>query len=591
MPPELASRQAVQPWMIIMSVFLASGSGLWYQLGTIGGGAGQQSASLAADTLSRAWQEGTDPGVAFDEARARSSEVLEDVLQSQLGLFFLCSLFLSTYALGALVTKALFLGQLTILETTKLAERMLKFVMLKVVFLGAVVDPEPHELGTWLLWFSVMAFFRAFVGLARDRCEALLSSPRATPLQHARCLVLLVGILGQAGSWVASYAAAADPSRPSAALSHALLWLFDAVCVAIEAAHAVLKYGVHAVERWKAQRAEAAGADPATGWEGRGPFLYHVEVGVDLVLHALTLGHYCHLWWLHGFRLQLIDAVLFLDVRYLVMGTLRRVRGYARYRRLTHQLQHSFPPLPRECLAGRDCAICMERLASARALPCGHAFHLGCLRAWLQQARGGDFTCPLCRASLEMAPPGRRRALGRRAAAAVDALPGVAGQRHAEGPGTAARPRERRDAAPLPRVPSAPSLPAPLYALLAGRSGSASSSTERGGGEGTGGDSGGGASAGVALAGRGPHCSPASSALRPGAGLGEGAALSANAPHTLTEQLATASFRSLSATFSTNRCSVYCWERRCCVVFGSLWLMCTLAKMSKGPSKVGSQCG
>lgn len=47
----------------------------------------------------------TDPGVAFDEARARSSEVLEDVLQSQLGLFFLCSLFLSTYALGALVTK------------------------------------------------------------------------------------------------------------------------------------------------------------------------------------------------------------------------------------------------------------------------------------------------------------------------------------------------------------------------------------------------------------------------------------------------------------------------------------------------------
>ncbi|KFM24553.1 E3 ubiquitin protein ligase RIN2 [Auxenochlorella protothecoides] len=431
MPPELASRQAVQPWMIIMSVFLASGSGLWYQLGTIGGGAGQQSASLAADTLSRAWQEGTDPGVAFDEARARSSEVLEDVLQSQLGLFFLCSLFLSTYALGALVTKALFLGQLTILETTKLAERMLKFVMLKVVFLGAVVDPEPHELGTWLLWFSVMAFFRAFVGLARDRCEALLSSPRATPLQHARCLVLLVGILGQAGSWVASYAAAADPSRPSAALSHALLWLFDAVCVAIEAAHAVLKYGVHAVERWKAQRAEAAGADPATGWEGRGPFLYHVEVGVDLVLHALTLGHYCHLWWLHGFRLQLIDAVLFLDVRYLVMGTLRRVRGYARYRRLTHQLQHSFPPLPR-------------------------------------------------------------------------------------------------------------------------RSGSASSSTERGGGEGTGGDSGGGASAGVALAGRGPHCSPASSALRPGAGLGEGAALSANAPHTLTEQLATASFRSLSATFSTN---------------------------------------
>lgn len=58
MPPELVSRQAIQPWMVIVSVLLASGWGLWCQLGVIAGGAGQQSATAAADSLSRAWHEG-----------------------------------------------------------------------------------------------------------------------------------------------------------------------------------------------------------------------------------------------------------------------------------------------------------------------------------------------------------------------------------------------------------------------------------------------------------------------------------------------------------------------------------------------------
>ncbi|KAK2078020.1 hypothetical protein QBZ16_003888 [Prototheca wickerhamii] len=423
--------------MIVTSIFLASGSGLWYQLAAPAQAGAHPSASWAADSLSRAWHEGVDPHVAFDNARTRSTEVLEEAIQSQLGFFFLCSLFLSTYALGALVTKALFLGRLTIIESTKLAERMLKFVMLKVVFLGAVVNPEPHELGTWLLWFAVLAYFRGFVGLARDRCEALLSSPSATPLQHARCLVLLGGILGQTASWMGTYAAATLPDPTPARVSHALLWLFDAVCIFIEASHAILKYGVHAAERFRAQRAEAAGEPAAAGgWEGQAPLLYHAEVLVDLTLHVLTLTHYCHLWYLHGFKLQLIDAVLFLDIRYLVVGIWRRVRGFARYRALTHRLQHSFPPIPADRLADRDCAICMERLQSARArCPAGTP------STWAACAPGCS----------------RRTAATLSSASAPD-----------QGP--AAEPSALAHSRSDSSFPSpSPSLPAPLFDLLAGR--------------------------------------------------------------------------------------------------------------------------
>jgi hypothetical protein len=37
---------------------------------------------------------------------------------------------------------------------------------------------------------------------------------------------------------------------------------------------------------------------------------------------------------------------------------------------------------------------------SAKVLPCGHMYHLGCLREWLQQGKGSGFTCPICRANL-----------------------------------------------------------------------------------------------------------------------------------------------------------------------------------------------
>ncbi len=68
--------------------------------------------------------------------------------------------------------------------------------------------------------------------------------------------------------------------------------------------------------------------------------------------------------WLHGFAFQLIDAVLFLDMRFLLVGLYRRLRGYASYRRITHKLQHQFLDARQEDLAacGDECAICKDTM-------------------------------------------------------------------------------------------------------------------------------------------------------------------------------------------------------------------------------------
>lgn len=45
-----------------------------------------------------------------------------------------------------------------------------------------------------------------------------------------------------------------------------------------------------------------------------------------------------------------------------------------------------------------NCAICWEKMESARKLPCSHLFHNSCLQSWLEQ----DTSCPTCRLALSM---------------------------------------------------------------------------------------------------------------------------------------------------------------------------------------------
>lgn len=62
-------------------------------------------------------------------------------------------------------------------------------------------------------------------------------------------------------------------------------------------------------------------------------------------------------------------------------------------------MESNFPMATNEELEKNsdDCAICWDRMESARKLPCGHLFHNSCLRSWLEQ----DTSCPTCRTSLK----------------------------------------------------------------------------------------------------------------------------------------------------------------------------------------------
>ncbi|KAG2485748.1 hypothetical protein HYH03_015557 [Edaphochlamys debaryana] len=169
------------------------------------------------------------------------------------------------------------------------------------------------------------------------------------------------------------------------------------------------------------------------GWSSKGSFLYHAELVADLLVHGATLAHYLHVWLLHGLSFHLIDAVLFLDMRAVMQSLLRRLRMHLSYCRATHRLNTAFRDVhPSQlaaervaaaggdgaaaaaaaaagyggCTTGVDCTICMDEIVHvAKQLPCGHVFHLSCLRAWLQQSGAESFTCPNCRKPILVSPP------------------------------------------------------------------------------------------------------------------------------------------------------------------------------------------
>ncbi|XP_012946175.1 E3 ubiquitin-protein ligase AMFR [Aplysia californica] len=73
-------------------------------------------------------------------------------------------------------------------------------------------------------------------------------------------------------------------------------------------------------------------------------------------------------------------------------------------------MEAKFPMATQEDLEHNadDCAICWEKMESARKLPCGHLFHNSCLRSWLEQ----DTSCPTCRTALSETPQGERNPMG-----------------------------------------------------------------------------------------------------------------------------------------------------------------------------------
>lgn len=53
-----------------------------------------------------------------------------------------------------------FFGRLTSMESRKTMERLMNYVVFKIVFVGAVVEPDVLEIFLWTVWFAALGFLK-----------------------------------------------------------------------------------------------------------------------------------------------------------------------------------------------------------------------------------------------------------------------------------------------------------------------------------------------------------------------------------------------------------------------------------------------
>ena len=335
-------------------------------------------------------------------------------LQSDVTVLLLIQWCFSAQALIALMTVKIFLGRLSQREFTRMAERGVRFAIFKLVFAGVIIPQltsDSADVFFWFAFFSFTAYLRIFIGGAKDRLDFVAALPRASVLSQARPLALTFLI-------VTLVHTVAYQLWKSSSLTLATFTLcgFDLFAVQVEVVRILVRYLVYVYEQRALDSAPDVieASDPSPVWEGKASFLFYLDFSADLIMQCCGLLYYFQIWSLRGgLRLQVVDMVLFMDVRSILLIVARKIRGLMAYRRITHQINFAFPT---KCFSQskltdgsnespeeeeeHTCAICMEKMSSAKVLPCKHLFHLSCLRAMLQQSGPHAFVCPLCRTPL-----------------------------------------------------------------------------------------------------------------------------------------------------------------------------------------------
>lgn len=123
-------------------------------------------------------------------------------------------------------------------------------------------------------------------------------------------------------------------------------------------------------------------------WELKGSLIRNLGFFLDMATLLMALGHYVHIWRLHGMTFNLVDAVLFLNIRVniidhfyiiifvlgyklshillfaleqaLLSATIKRIRGFMKLRKALGALHAALPDATSEELQSYDdeCAIC-----------------------------------------------------------------------------------------------------------------------------------------------------------------------------------------------------------------------------------------
>lgn len=339
------------------------------------------------------------------------------VLRSRVTVALLANLAAHVFLVVVLALKTLFFVQLTSIETRKVLEHIINYVIYKGTFLPLVVPPTSQQIILWSSWLVIICSLKMFQSLARERLEQLNASPSATPSKYFRVYSALLLVLSADLLWMWLCVGFCSSCNSK------LFWLlfFEPLSIAFDTLQSIMVHGFQLIDIWQRHLMES-GADfldfqksykQAAGSfsEWRGKLTRNFGFAIDLISLLMSLGHYSMIFWLRGMAFHLVDAVLLLNLRALIVSFLKRIKTYIKLRKALSTLDGALPDATYDeiCAYDDECAICRGPMGRAKKLSCNHLFHLACLRSWLDQGLMEGYSCPTCRRPLLLSSEGQTR--------------------------------------------------------------------------------------------------------------------------------------------------------------------------------------
>ncbi|XP_019849864.1 PREDICTED: E3 ubiquitin-protein ligase AMFR-like [Amphimedon queenslandica] len=294
---------------------------------------------------------------------------------------FVCCLF---FQLMSFLHKSVF-GTLRSTEKRHLQDKFWNFVFYKFIFIFGVLNiQEIREMLVWCSWFALIGCFLLTSQLCKDRFLYLSFSPSTPSSSHAKMIMFLSCILVSCAGlfMVCAIIGWQFGFNYFAFVFSEIYVLFTLTLLTL------IRQIIHL---WDMHHEGL--------WENRNVYTYYAEFVLEISSLSVQFFHHLHMLLFANMFLSVASLILLMKLRFLYQEIQHKLKRHHNYVMVKHTLERSFNLVgPNELRHIQEtCAICWEKMNTARQLPCGHVFHFGCLRSWLEQ----DPVCPTCRQTLD----------------------------------------------------------------------------------------------------------------------------------------------------------------------------------------------
>ncbi|KNC78351.1 hypothetical protein SARC_09214 [Sphaeroforma arctica JP610] len=154
---------------------------------------------------------------------------------------------------------------------------------------------------------------------------------------------------------------------------------FEYLLLTTSVLYSMAKYTLNLCERYN-----------ITSTHDRQVYLFYLGLCMDFVRMLIFTCFFSVIMSFYGLPLHIIRGLYISSKSFT-----QRLAEMLRFREATNNMNIRYPAATQQELEAADhtCVICREIMDTAKRLPCGHIFHIHCLRSWLQRQQ----ICPICR--------------------------------------------------------------------------------------------------------------------------------------------------------------------------------------------------